>query len=218
MDETPRAPLFSAWDLLPAAALGAVWLWLRHWLPSLPERVPSHWNAAGQVDGWMGKEHLFLPPLLLAGFGWALLFFIGLAFRSGEARKQAGACALLPLRGWLSCGMALMAGYMGPMAAIQGGRAVVIGLVLLFACLAAGLVPVIRAVRQAPPIVGASESDYRWGGMIYWNASDERLWVPKRLGIGWTLNFARPMAWVVMALLLILPLALAACVILATRR
>jgi uncharacterized membrane protein len=34
----------------------------------LPERVPTHWNAAGAVDGTMAKPWgPFLPPLLMAG-------------------------------------------------------------------------------------------------------------------------------------------------------
>lgn len=40
--------------------------------PSLPERIPSHWNIHGQVDGWMGRWSAFLMPLMAAGI-WGLL-------------------------------------------------------------------------------------------------------------------------------------------------
>jgi len=30
--------------------------------PSLPERIPTHWNAAGEVDGWGAKSMAFLMP------------------------------------------------------------------------------------------------------------------------------------------------------------
>jgi uncharacterized membrane protein len=40
------------------------------------------------------------------------------------------------------------------------------------------------------------------------NPADPRLVVPKRWGIGWTFNFARPVAWVILGLLLLGPLAL----------
>ena len=37
--------------------------------PQMPESMPSHWNAAGQVDGYMPKFWgLFLLPLMEAGF------------------------------------------------------------------------------------------------------------------------------------------------------
>lgn len=202
-----RPGLLSFHDLLPVAGLASAWLWIQHWLPRLPERVPAHWNAAGQVDGWMDKHQLFMPPLLLAGLAWALLLLLGLALRSGDARRQASSEALGILRGWLSCGLALLGGYIGPMGAVQGGRAVVIGLGLLLACVAAGIVPVLRRIRRLPPIPGASEADYRWGGLIYWNPRDPRLLVPKRYGAGWTFNYGRTSAWALTALLLLLPVA-----------
>jgi uncharacterized membrane protein len=202
-----RPALLGIHDLLPAAGLASAWIWIRHWLPRLPGRVPAHWNAAGQVDGWMDKRLLFMPPLLLAGLAWALLFLLGLALRRGDARQQASAKALGILRGWLACGLALLAGYIGPMGAVQGGRAVIIGLGLLLVCVVAGTVQVLRQLRLTPPIPGASESDYRWGGLLYRNPRDPRLLVPKRYGVGWTFNYGRPSAWALTALLLLLPLA-----------
>ncbi|HET6329671.1 MAG TPA: DUF5808 domain-containing protein [Holophagaceae bacterium] len=217
MDETSKAPLISAWDLLPATALSAVRLWLQHWLPLLPDWIPSHWNAAGVVNGWMGKGRFFAFAAW-PGIGiWALLFLIGAVLRLDEVpRRQLGARAVLPLRGLLPFGFILMAGGFAPMAAFYGGGVIGMGVGLIVLCLIIGLIPVIRLARLAPPIPGATTDDYRWGGLIYWNGGDERVWVPKRLGLGWTLNFGRPVAWVVMALLLILPLALAAGVIIAT--
>lgn len=46
---------------------------------------------------------------------------------------------------------------------------------------------------------------WKWG-LLYMNPDDSRLWVEKRFGFGWTLNFARPMARVVMGLLVLLAL------------
>ena len=202
MDERP-APLLSAWDLLPAAALAGVWLWQDHWLPLLPERIPSHWNAAGVINGWMGKQ-AFFPFAIYPGLGlWTLLFLIGAGIRlDPRPRGQIGAQALLALRGLFPAGFMLMAGGFAPMAAFYGGKAIAWGVGLLVLCLILGLVPVFRLARLAPPIEGATQEDYRFGGLIYWNAADGRLMVPKRLGLGWTFNFARPAAWVLLALML----------------
>ena len=203
MDET-RAPLFSAWDLAPLAALASVWLWLGHWMPLLPERIPSHWNAAGAVNGWMDKR-AFFAFAAYPGLGiWALLFLISAGLRLNPAcRAQMGVRALLPMRGMLPTGFMLMAGGFAPMAAFQGGKAIGWGVGLLALCLILGLVPVLRLARLAPPIEGATQADYRWGGLIYWNAADSRLLVPKRLGLGWTFNFARPAAWALLAVMLL---------------
>ena len=43
--------------------------------PRLPETVPSHWNAAGEVDGYSSREQvLFLLPVLTFVMGLLLLY------------------------------------------------------------------------------------------------------------------------------------------------
>jgi uncharacterized membrane protein len=43
--------------------------------PSLPDQIPSHWNAAGEVDGYLPKFWgLFLFPFILTGL--VLLFLV----------------------------------------------------------------------------------------------------------------------------------------------
>ena len=46
----------------------AIGLWA---YPGLPDRVPTHWNARGEVDGWSGRTFgvFFLPALTLAMIG-----------------------------------------------------------------------------------------------------------------------------------------------------
>lgn len=201
MDEA-RTRLFSPWDLFPFAALGGAWLWLQHWIPLLPERIPSHWNGAGQVNGWMDK-HSFFPVAAWPALGlWTLLFLFSLALRGDSPTKVLGQKALQSLRAFLPTGFLALMGFCAPLAGLYGGKAIGWGAGLFVVCLILGLIPVIRLSRLAPPIEGAEESDYRWGGLLYWNASDPRLLVPKRLGIGLTFNFGRPMAWVLMTALL----------------
>lgn len=53
-------------SLLILAAMLSVWFY-----PQLPERLASHFNAAGEADGWMTKDGFFLfyGLLLLLMFG-----------------------------------------------------------------------------------------------------------------------------------------------------
>lgn len=50
---------------------------------------------------------------------------------------------------------------------------------------------------------------WKWG-IIYVNPNDPSIWVEKRSGLGWTLNFAHPVSYFYIFLMLALPLALTA--------
>jgi uncharacterized membrane protein len=55
--------------------------------------------------------------------------------------------------------------------------------------------------HEEPPPRSGPASPWR-AKVFYVNPDDPALWVPKRFGIGWTLNFAHPAAWVVMGAIL----------------
>jgi uncharacterized membrane protein len=48
---------------------------------------------------------------------------------------------------------------------------------------------------------GQKPPDGAWSGTFYSNPDDPALLVPKRYGIGYTLNFGNPWSWVVLALI-----------------
>lgn len=53
----------------------------------------------------------------------------------------------------------------------------------------------------------ARDDDSHWYlGTLYFNRDDPSIIVPKRFGIGWTINNARPAAWVLIALILVVTL------------
>jgi uncharacterized protein DUF5808 len=51
---------------------------------------------------------------------------------------------------------------------------------------------------------GQRPPDAAWKGSFYSNANDPALLVPKRFGIGYTLNFGNPWSWVVLAFVLLI--------------
>ncbi|BBH22678.1 membrane protein [Paenibacillus baekrokdamisoli] len=57
---------------------------------------------------------------------------------------------------------------------------------------------------------GASNEEKHWkgGGAFYYNADDPALFVPKRFGIGWTVNMARPSSWLVVGAIIIIPISI----------
>ena len=57
--------------LLPI--LAGVLLWNQ-----LPEQMPSHWNAAGEIDGWSSKAFsVFGMPLMMLAFQWICVLGTG---------------------------------------------------------------------------------------------------------------------------------------------
>ena len=76
--------------LLPIGA-GLI-LWDR-----LPEQLPIHWNAAGEVDGWTGKAFaVFGLPLLMLGFQWLCVLVTG-----ADPKKKNHSDKVLQLVLWL---------------------------------------------------------------------------------------------------------------------
>ena len=47
---------------------------------------------------------------------------------------------------------------------------------------------------------------WKWG-IVYFNPNDPSVWVEKRFGIGWTLNFAHKESWFIIMMILAIPIA-----------
>jgi len=187
---------------------------LRAWLPYLllvppavavlaeadrfPEIMPVHWGANGVANGFMTRSTVTLlaPLIFLAG----LLLFLDLLVRLGSrtgppAVTDAVRRLLEPIR-WVVA----LSGVPAAFTPLWGPMPVLIwaGVMVLVV-----IVQIARSPRLAP---GPAEG---WkGGIVYSNASDPRLIVPKRSGLGWTFNFAKPSAWVLLVVLLVVPLLL----------
>ena len=181
--------------VLPAVGL----VLFADWFPS---PMPVHWDLAGHPNGYFPRTPLAMAfPLLL--FGGILLLLDGIV--AGGARTgppemtEAVRRMLAPIR-WLLAATAFPTAF----APIWGPTPV---LVAAGAMVVLVLVQIARAPRMAPA------SGDGWRGLLYVNPADPRLVVPKRLGIGWTFNFAKPIAWVILTVLLLGPLALVAAVL-----
>ncbi|GAA4638669.1 DUF5808 domain-containing protein [Actinoallomurus vinaceus] len=57
--------------------------------------------------------------------------------------------------------------------------------------------------RRPAPVNQDDDRFYRWG-LVYYNRDDPALFVSKRFGVGWTLNMARPLSWVLLGATLVL--------------
>src|SRR5262249_8761802 len=155
-----------------------------------PSPMPVHWDAAGRPNGYFPRTPLAMAfPLIL--FGGILLLLDGIV-ASGSvtgppAMTEAVRRMLAPIR-WC---LALMA-FPTAFAPIWGPLPVLVAAVVLVLLVG---IQIARAPRMTPA------SGEGWHGLLYVNPADPRLVVPKRSGLGWTFNFAKPIAWVLLVVL-----------------
>lgn len=132
----------------------------------------------------------------------------------------------------LEYAMAFLFAYFGAMPVLgQPGLAMMFGAVIIF--LASVFVLVGWLSRNRPPVpaplhtaaesyaevhhmnsttppskaVGDGTPDAYWKlGIFYFNPNDAAVFVEKRFGIGYTMNFARPASWVILGAVLVVPI------------
>ena len=214
----------------PFAVLGAAAAYLTLRWDAIPDRWAIHWDAAGRPNGWAERTPLgvFGPIALAAGvvaLGEVVAALSGsLGGGGGDTEPDPVQLATQSAGRTVTFAVAMVIAFVGndlplgpPMAP---GAIAALSVAVIAVALAVGLARVrssrtarLRASDGAFPLITPSSpahtskdgDGYRW--FYYFNASDRRLLVPKRYGLGWTLNFAHPLAWPVM-LVLLAPIAL----------
>jgi uncharacterized membrane protein len=197
----PRAGWFSLWDLAPLGASLLLLVLLPWLLAGLPDPLPTHFTGAGKPNGW--TPHGALPWIILGipALLWLLLLLTGWAFAGSnqdpDGRKSA---ALAPLRGCMALGTQLL--LLAPLAMARLGNAGLgLGVAAFLLLLGLGVALMIRDMKRSGVDPGNPEH-CRWG-LIYVNPDDPAIWVPKRMGLGWTLNFAHGRSWFMLGILLL---------------
>ena len=190
--------------------------------PTLPDVVPLHMDFAGNVDRWESKSpSLIAFPVLFELFmaacfvlsHWAVArskkdvdpahpaistYAYGAFARAECILVLVGGLALTGILGVLM--MLLMTNLVSPLPVIV--IIVVVALVLTVAVIAVSVVYGQSGSRLARRMSEANgmpvDNDEHWKcGIFYCNKDDASLFLPKRFGVGWTLNWARPAVWVV---------------------
>lgn len=220
-----------------------IFIWL---LERLPDRVPAHWNLAGQVDRWGSPAELWLMGawlLMDIGMMWFMAWIVSrerwaLPPREAERyltlqRRRRG--LIIRLVEWMVLGLNVSIAAMWLLMAASnlpgngalrgwglGGSLTLmtVATVVPLAVYLRRLVPVQDALRKiaGSDVLGTRDQGWKAGGIIYYAPSDPALFVPKKIGIGTTVNFARPGAWVLIGSLTVLPLVITLAAVLLTRK
>lgn len=195
----------------------------------IPERFPVHWNIDFQPDRWVARSFgsVFAQPLLgvvicalmvLTGVGvvrWSRRVDAQPARAAQETRfRRTFALALVLLEvalavlfSWISLaplrGDALLTWHYFALLLLVFAVAAVAVVLLARRRLEAARVPTEEEQPTGGELtVGDRTPDTCWKlGMFYVNRADTALFVEKRFGLGYTINFGNPWAWAAIAVL-----------------
>jgi uncharacterized membrane protein len=214
--------------VLLAAAAGAL---ATRWA-DLPARIPVHWGLNGEPDGWTARTPLgVFGPIAAAGLMAALMVSVAVGLLRTRRVQASGSAAAREERFRRLTVFVLLVAEMiivlsaSQVALLAFGRSWLLERsfsVLAWAGVAATIVLVVLLVRlrqggtlgqptsPGTPPIGDRTPDAAWKwGLFYVNTSDPAWLVEKRFGVGYTFNFGHPIAWVLLALLVGIPVALA---------
>jgi uncharacterized membrane protein len=184
----------------------------------MPENIPTHYSFTA-VDAWSTKSWLvvMLPVIiegLLVGIILACCLFTRRAPSSVRGNPEASPDAYrfrkLMVITLIIIGVLLELSFLlteisfiWPISPLWFLLPSVIELILLCAT----FLMYFRYVRVKKPSGQILDDDHKWVlGLFYYNPSDPSVFVEKRVGIGYTVNFARPIAWIFMTGVLLFPI------------
>jgi len=212
----------------PFALLAGTAIWLHlHW-DQIPPTFPIHWGANGQPNNWATRSFAGVyGPLLIGALQCALMAFlayallrwsrpirVGGAAGEGERRFRFVVVSTLVAVEYLLAVTFLWKGLL-PLSNQRAGPPGFNAMLVLALAFTAAVVVILMRVGQggmrlsgataapsgATP-VGDRTSDKYWKlGLFYINRDDPALFVEKRFGIGYTVNFGHPGVWVILAVL-----------------
>jgi uncharacterized membrane protein len=221
----------------PFLLLAATALYLNSRWADIPARFPIDWGNDGKPNAWATRSlsGVYGPLisgavlcLMLGGLAYGLLRWsrpINLSGGLGQAEASfrrtvvgilvAAQCfltavfvwtALLPLSAssarppgvWAVLALAIVFSVVTTVILVRKGQG---GTRVRGSASAGGL-------EEEKQTVGDRTLDHYWkAGIFYVNPDDPALFIEKRFGIGYTLNFGRPAVWVVLVAALLLPVA-----------
>ncbi len=194
--------------LPPFVAIAALALYLHlHW-NQLPDPYPVHFGVHNEPNRWAHRDwtSVYLPLLVVT---MTNLLFVGLSWLfARQSRKTVMRQISIRYLQVMAYPVTLTFVLVG-LLPVWPQSPIWLGLIMTFASIG---VLIYWSYRRLNSPVAADESpepssDNYWkAGMFYYNPDDPSIFVAKRVGIGYTLNFANKMCWLVLAGVLLLTL------------
>jgi len=215
------------WPFYVVPIVGSIYLivfTLLHY-DQIPNAVAVHWGPSGAADAWQEKTHftaiaLPLVMLMMQCMMWGTADSLKRsAIRMSVNRQQESLESELKARKFMSWNIALVSYSLTGLLTIlqlsniypemaEGKK--LLPFFMAFIVLITGSVLVYawkkRQLRVhykdnvVSEIMDVDEDRYWKGGLIYINRQDPSVFVEKRFGVGWTMNFANPRGYIVIGL------------------
>ncbi|MGM0839956.1 MAG: DUF1648 domain-containing protein [Bacillota bacterium] len=194
---------------------------------SLPDQIPTHWGPDGKPDAFTTKSYLSaltLPIVLLVMN--AMFLGINELTRNSGIKLSAGnikASRVRQLRlrkytSWLLFFISILISMLFTFLQFTTlyensvSDLLIITMPLAFSALVL-IGTVLMAIKVGKKdsdldleiidegtgeVINADDDQYWKGGLFYFNPEDPSIFVEKRFGVGWTLNFARPLGYLIL--------------------
>jgi uncharacterized membrane protein len=136
--------------------------------PQLPDRIPTHWNIRGEVDGYGGKWTLYLMPIMTTGMLVLFYFLPALSPKSFEVdTSRPTYLYIMVLVVGLFCymqGVLLYTVYqtMAKQPSVDIGRAFIAGMFLFFGLMG--------------NVIGKVRKNFYIGIRVPWTLASDRVW------------------------------------------
>lgn len=220
--DVPR-PVSLRWELLNLLPIAASLLVALLGYDAAPDLIPVHQGFDGVVNGWAEKsvQTMLMPVVLQLAIAGTTAFCHAMILRSKrpvDPRLPASSAVAYGAyaRAWsawcVGMGVAINASVVALEASLVGWVSLgFAGAAITLATLAMLVPCIVLAVRYGQngtrlldrlPEGAAlcADDDEHWrGGVFYANREDPAVVVPRRFGIGWTLNMGRPAGWLIVA-------------------
>lgn len=194
---------------------------------SLPDQIPTHWGPDGKPDSFMTKTYLsaLTLPLVLLVMNAMFLGINELTRNSGiklsAGNIKASRVRQLRLRkytSWLLFFISILISMLFTFLQFTTlyensvSDLMIITMPLAFSALVliGTILMAIKVGKKDSDLdvevidegtgeaINADDDQYWKGGLFYFNPEDPSIFVEKRFGVGWTLNFARPLGYLIL--------------------
>ena len=188
--------------------------------PALPEQIPMHYNIAGEVDRYAQKSigtFAIIPVIqLLIGMLFAAInVAIRISKRQGDFQKSnafRGIMSIVLFAIGFMVMLSLTCVQFSMLAILNEKLVAVLPLAFLIATFLICAYLAIKVGQGGSRLKGTADQpvnivddDSHWiGGFLYFNKNDPSLFVEKRFGMGYTLNFGNKKSLIAIGILVVL--------------